>query len=106
MKTMLAAAACLLFAVSANAAEIDGETLSLIGAENMTVVSDADGAEIRGQGRSRNRHSTPVIFQKETVKSVDFSYSSSKVSYTKESKSVSFSYLSAEKVTFIKGFGF
>lgn len=117
MKTLIAAAACILMAASVNAADIDTDTLALIGADDMSVVSDADGIAIRGQGsrkgggkkhggkRGGGKHSTPVIYQKETTTYVNFAYSHQKVHYSSESKAVSFTYLKSEKVTYIRGLG-
>jgi len=137
MKTLLTIAACLMIGAAANAAD---DTLALLGVDSMTVVSDADGLEIRGQGGKRGgdkgrggkgghdnggygnggygkgghgkgghgkggKNSTPIIFQKETVKFVDFAFAKQSESFSSEAKAVQFSFGTSEKITFIKGFG-
>lgn len=119
MKTLLTVAACLMMSAAANAADVNDDTLALLGVDNMTVVSDADGLEIRGQGgkkgggkghggKGRNGGSTPIIFQKETVKFIDFAYASQREYFSAEAKAVQFSYGKSERITYIgpsKGFG-
>jgi len=143
MKTLLTIAACLMMGAAANAADVADDTLALLGVDSMTVVSDADGLEIRGQGGKRGgdkgrggkgghdnggydnggkgghgkgghgkgghgkggKDSTPIIFQKETVKFVDFAFAHQKQQFSSEAKAVQFSFGKSEKITFIKGFG-
>jgi len=137
MKTLLTIAACLMMSAAANAAD---DTLALLGVDSMTVVSDADGLAIRGQGAGSGdfdyskylngydggengkgghgkgghgkgghgkggKDSTPIIFQKESVKFVNFAAASQKESFSSEAKAVQFSFGKSEKITFIKGFG-
>jgi len=117
MRALLTIAACLMMSAAANAADIADDTLALLGVESMTAVSDADGLAIRGQGGSKGGHgkgghgkggknSTPIIFQKESVKFVNFAVASQKQSFSSEAKAVQFSFGTSEKITFIKGFGF
>ena len=100
MKTLLTAAAYLMM----SAADINDDTLALLGVDNMTVVSDVDGLETHGQGgKNKGGSSTPIIFQKESVKFIDFAYASQKESDSFEARALQFSCGKRECITYIKG---